>query len=375
MSREDFASKMYELGCSYSFGSGAYSTSLHLSGLGENLPQAIKLYEDMLLGAVADAQVLENVKSDYLKNRSDSKLNQSACFDALTNYMIAGPEYIAATTPSNGYISSVSSEELLQAVKDVLSKGHEIKYYGPMNEKELKAALEGNHYVAEGAQILEERYSQPRKIDAPEVLLAQYDAKQLYYYQYSNRGEAFDAAQDAAISMYNEYFGGGMNAIVFQEMREARGLAYSAPASLSSPSFAGDNYKYFAFIATQNDKMRQAIEAFDEIINDMPQSEAAFQVAKDALIGRMRTARTTGMNVIRSYQSCRRLGLSEPVDKKDFAQIQGLGLEDVCATQQKWVKGRCYKYAILGDIKDLDTKYLATLGKVKVLSLEDIFGY
>ena len=81
------------------------------------------------------------------------------------------------------------------------------------------------------------------------------------------------------------------------------------------------------------------------------------------------------MNVIRSYQSCRRLGLSEPTAKKDFAQIQGLSLEDVCATQQKWVKDRTYQYAILGDIKDLDTKYLSTLGQVKVLTLEDIFGY
>lgn len=375
MSREDFASKMYELGCSYAFGSGAYSTSLHLSGLGENLPQAIKLYEDMLLGAVADAQVLENVKSDYLKNRADSKLNQSACFSALTDYMIAGPEYIAATTPSNDYISSVSSEELLQAVKDVLSKGHEIKYYGPMNEKELKAALEGNHYVAEGAQILEERYSQPRKIDAPEVLLAQYDAKQLYYYQYSNRGEAFDAAQDAAISMYNEYFGGGMNAIVFQEMREARGLAYSAAARLGTPSYKDGDYLYYAFIATQNDKMRQAIEAFDSIINEMPQSQAAFDIAKEAIIGRMRTARVTGVNVLNSYQSCRRLGLEEPLARQNFEILQEMTLDDVIATQQKWVKDRAYCYAILGDIKDLDVKYLKTLGEVKILSLEDIFGY
>lgn len=375
MSRQDFAARMYELGCSYSFGSSDYSSLVRLSGLSENMEEAVKLYEAMLLNALADEDVLANLKSDLLKSRDDAKKEQSSCFSALTTYMAYGPEYIKQSTLSDDEIINAKSEDILAAVKEVLAKGHEVNYYGPMSESELKSTLTACHYVAEGAEMLPERYLSPVKVNESEVLLAQYDAKQIYYYQYSNRGEAFDPSESAFVTMYNEYFGGGMNAIVFQEMREARGLAYSASASLSSPSFAGDNYKYFAFIATQNDKMRQAIEAFDEIINDMPQSEAAFQVAKDALVGRMRTARTTGMNVIRSYQSCRRLGLSEPVDKKDFAQIQGLGLEDVCATQQKWVKGRCYKYAILGDIKDLDTKYLATLGKVKVLSLEDIFGY
>ena len=50
-------------------------------------------------------------------------------------------------------------------------------------------------------------------------------------------------------------------------------------------------------------------------------------------------------------------------------------LEDVKAVQAEWVKNRHYTYAILGDIKDLDTKFLGTLGPVKTVSLEEIFGY
>ena len=72
----------------------------------------------------------------------------------------------------------------------------------------------------------------------------QYDAKQLYYMQYSNRGEKFDLAADPQITLYNEYFGGGMNTIVFQEMREARGLAYSAWANLAIPTNAKGDYYY-----------------------------------------------------------------------------------------------------------------------------------
>lgn len=58
-----------------------------------------------------------------------------------------------------------------------------------------------------------------------------------------------------------------------------------------------------------------------------------------------------------------------------YDKVQGLTLDDVISTQEQWVKGRTYDYAVLGRIDDLDTDYLETLGDVEVLSLEDIFGY
>ena len=60
--------------------------------------------------------------------------------------------------------------------------------------------------------------------------------------------------------MYNEYFGGGMNSIVFQEMRESRGLAYSAWAGIVTGGKAIYPYTVQTQIATQNDKMMDAIK-------------------------------------------------------------------------------------------------------------------
>ena len=50
-------------------------------------------------------------------------------------------------------------------------------------------------------------------------------------------------------------------------------------------------------------------------------------------------------------------------------------LQDIVACQQKWVKDRTYIYGILGNAKDLDLKFLGTLGAVQEVSLDDIFGY
>lgn len=166
-----------------------------------------------------------------------------------------------------------------------------------------------------------------------------------------------------------------MNSIVFQEMREARGLAYTAQAYLADPSTLEDSYMYIAFIATQNDKMQQAIETFEDIINDMPVSQPAFDIAKKAVLSRIRTSRITGDGILWNYRATRELGLDEPLQRHMFETIRDLTIEDVIATQQQWVKDRTYDYAILGRTKDLDTDYLKTLGEIEYVSSEDMFGY
>ena len=370
-SAEEIAAKMYGLACSFRGRASSNQTTISIEGLSENMAEAVSIVRDLAANAVGNEEILANLKSDEIASRMVSKRNQSACFNALVNYVASGPEYVKKISLSNEAVAALTSEELLQKVKNVIANGCEILYYGPMSEAEVKAAVP-----------FEGKYVQLPEVETPylqtpesSVVLAQYDAKQLYYIQYSNRGEKFDAASEPGRTLYNEYFGGGMNAVVFQEMREARGLAYSAQARLIAPYSIDDNFYYIAFIATQNDKMRIAIEAFDDIINNIPESEAAFAVAKDALDSRLRTQRTTGISVLRSYCNCRRLKLTAPLDQKVFEALPDLTLADVKAIQEQWVKGRTYTYAILGDIKDLDVKYLRTLGPVKVVSLEDIFGY
>ncbi len=375
-SHDEIATELYELASDYSCHCGSTRTYITMNGLGESMEDVMEIVEDLVKNAKGDDAILSALKADLIKSRSDNKLSQRACFSALRRYVAMGGEAIRKTTLTNEQVLSLTSDELLAKVRGLFDKQHEVIYYGPASEKELKKELAENHI--ESGKTLEATTLQWPKYVSTEgnsVVLAQYDAKQLYYNQFSCDDRALSASAEAGIRLYNSYFGGGMNSIVFQEMREARSLAYSAWASLSTPFYKDGKYSYSAFIATQNDKMRQAIEAFDDIINNMPESEAAFAIAKESLVTSIRTSRTVGEAVLQSYIECRDLGLTEPLDREVYEAVQNMTLEDVKAVQQEWVKDRKYTYAILGDIKDLDTKYLSTLGPVKTVSLEEIFGY
>ncbi|MBO5685008.1 MAG: insulinase family protein, partial [Alistipes sp.] len=307
---EEQAIALYNIAGSFRMTAGGDRSQATLSGLGSEMTRVMELYEDKIANAVADEQILKNVKADMLRSRANSKHNQQSNFSALRRYVTYGGEFVEQMTLSNKELVALSSEQLLASVKNLFSKQHRVLYYGPLSQEEVKQALEQHHVVAANAEPVEHKVAVPVKTEQSVVYLAQYDAKQLYYTQFSNRGELFDVKNDAALRLYNEYFGGGMNAIVFQEMREARGLAYSAQAYMPMPSFQEIPYTFMAYIATQNDKMQQAIEAFDEIINDMPESEAAFEIAKKALLERIRTSRTVKEQLLWEYLFAKDMGVT-----------------------------------------------------------------
>ena len=374
-SAEDIASELYRLACSYGASVSGDATVISFSGLGENMGDAVALVEDLAANAVGDEDILESLKTDALKNRADAKLNQRACNSALRAYVTYGPEYIRKTTLTDAQLKALTSDELLAKVRSLLGKQHRILYYGPQESAELSRTLAAVHHVPEKPEAVV-RQRQPR-LQTPEakVIIAPYKARQFNYIQYSDRGESYDAEAQPAITLFNEYFGGGMNGIVFQEMRESRALAYSAGGSLSAPSFKEDSYAFAATIGSQNDKLKAAVTAFDEIITDMPASEKAFDIAKTAIISRLRTGRTTGIGVLNSYLNCEQLGITEPADRLVYAQVPGMTLTDLLDTKRQWIEDRTYVYGILGDPEDLDMDFLRSLGPVKTVSLEEIFGY
>ena len=375
-SLQEINMEFYQLACNFGVHPGSDRTYVTLSGLSENMPQAMALFEELLADAQVNPDAYANLANDILKARADAKLNQGANFNKLVQYAIWGANSPTTHILTNAELQAMNPQELVDRIHQINTYEHKILYYGPEKPDALVNIIRERHKVPETLKPVPDAPDfQMQETKENKVYFAQYDAKQIYFSAVSNRGEQFDATIDPILSLYNEYFSGGMNSIVFQEMREARALAYTAGAYLISPSKLKYPYVYRTFIATQNDKMLDAMRAFDGIINQMPESEQAFNLAKDALLTRMRTDRTIKENVLWTYLAMQDLGLEVDMRKALFEQIPGLTLADVKAFQEKWVKDRKYVYVVLGDEKDLDMKGLGQYGPIQKLSQEEIFGY
>lgn len=376
MTPEQVKSQFYQMACYFNVSPGSERTYVTLSGLNENLPKAMALLEKLLAEAQVNQEAYKNLANDLLKARRDAKLNQSQNFSRLTTYVQWGPKNAATNQLSEGELKAMNPDELIERIHELNSFKHRITYYGPSSQEEILDLIEKEHKVpAKLTEIPAGVEFKQQLTNDTKIFIAPYEAKQIYMSQFSNRGEKFDPAIESGRQLYSEYFGGGMNSIVFQEMRESRGLAYSAWATMSRPSKLKYNYIIRTQIATQNDKMIDAINTFNDIINNMPQSEAAFKLAKEGMIARLRTERINKSSVIWSYIYNQDLGLDNDERAKLYKDLQEMTLQDVIDFQEKWIKGRTYHYAILGDKKELDMNALKKIGTVIELSTEDIFGY
>jgi predicted Zn-dependent peptidase len=375
-SLKDLNAAFYKLACHFDVSCNTDRTYVTLSGLAEKMPQALALLEELMADAQSDGEKYANLAGDILKRRADAKLNQSANFSALLQYAIWGPKSSFTHILSAEELRRMDPAGLAGRIHAMNTFEHTILYYGPDTPDSLLAVL--SQYHTTPATLLPVPTDSPFRHEQTtknKVLLAQYDAKQIYFAAISNRGETYDPAIQPTIDLYNEYFSGNMNAIVFQEMREARGLAYSASAFLMAPSRLKHPYIYRAFIATQNDKMADAITAFNTIINEMPQSPAAFSLAREALIARLRTDRIIKDDVLWAYLRAKDLGRSTDARKDLYEAAQTLTLDDIIAFQKQWIKGRNYTYCILGDAHDLDLNALTSYGTLTKLTQEELFGY
>ena len=369
--------ELFALACDASVSCSNDKMYISVSGLSENMEAALAIIEDKIANVKGDDAILANYKADLFRSRENAKTNQRGCYSMLTSYVQYGKNNPANNQLSNKEIQALTSDELLQGLKDAVNYEQKVIYYGPMEINQVVDVVNRLHNVPEKLGKVEKVKYQYQEVKEPKIVIAPYNAKQIYMISYSNTGEKYDPAKTAIVNMYNEYFGGGMNSIVFQEMREARGLAYSASARYSSPREANDPYFFTTFIATQNDKMMDAIGAFDEIINNIPQSEGAFNIAKENILAGIRTARYKGSRVISYYLQLKELGLDKDPRKEIFEATQQFTLQDVIKFQQEVIKDRSYVIGILGSEKDLDMKALnpEKYGKVERVSLEDIFGY
>jgi len=185
----------------------------------------------------------------------------------------------------------------------------------------------------------------------------------------------FDAALIPPARIFGEYFGSGLSSIVFQEIREARGLAYSAFASYSVPR-QSDEYCYtYGFVGTQADKLIDATDALLGLMNEMPKAEMQFDMARESIVKKIDTERIIKSNIFWTYMSNMDRGINYDIRKDVYETAQTMTMEELDQFFNEHIKGKSYTYLVLGKKGEIDMNVLGEIGVVKELTLEEIFNY
>jgi predicted Zn-dependent peptidase len=372
---EQMKIEFYKLGTSFSVFNSNDRIYVMLRGLSENMEKAVALFESLLADAQPNAEALENLKSDILKGREDSKKNVQAIFGNLVAFGMYGPKNSATNIIPEKQLKAMQPDELIQLIRSLTSYEHTVLYYGSHESDHLISMLNTHHRTpATLAKIPAQTKFKEKATDKNQVYVVDFDTRQAQILLLT-RSEQYNVSNVPIARMFNEYFGGSMNSVVFQELREARALAYTAMSFYQIPSELDKHSWSISYIATQYDKMQDAIGGLNDLMNNMPLSDKSFGIARNSIVSAIRTERITKNSVLMSYLSNRKLGLKHDIRRDVFEKVPTYSLQDVQKFQEQYIKGKNQTILILGDKKEIDFKLLKKYGKVKVLKLTDIFGY
>jgi len=376
MTATEVKQKFYELACSFSATVWDDVINISLSGLNENMQPALALLEDVMNHAQVDKQAYDDLVKRILKGREDAKKNQRNYYATLCEYGIYGPRNSYRDIVSEQQLKNTDPQVFVDLVKKLGSYEHSVDYYGPLDVKEVTAIIDKTHQTAKKLQAVpQNNYYVKQVANQNEVWIAPYDAKNIYMRAYHHENRDWKIGEAAVQAVFNEYFGGGMNGIVFQEMREARGLAYNASAFYSRPGRKGEKESFYTHIITQNDKMMDCINHFHQIMNELPASENAFNIAKEGLTKQLASLRTTKMGIISKWHSMKELGLDYDLNQRIYEGLGKVTLQDVVNFEKANMADKPLRYLILGDEKELDVKSLEKIGSIRRLTTEEVFGY
>ena len=375
-SAEELQKEFYKLGCSFDVFSSQEQVYVSLSGLDANFEKGLALFESVLKNPKPDQQALQDMIGGILKERKDAKLNKSIIHSqAMVNYAKYGPKNPFTNIIPEKDLKKIRPAELVAMIKSIPTYEHHILYYGPRATDTLAQVLNTSHLVPATLKPVPPLKTF-KELDFPErnVYWTDFNMVQAELI-FLTKSFNYDSKFVPTITLYNEYFGGNMGSIVFQELRESKALAYSASSRYSNASRKDRANYILSYIGTQSDKLPEATAGMQALLNDMPLAEANFANAKESIINSIATERITKSNILFDYERSRRLGLEYDIRRDIYQNVNSLSFDDMKKFQQQFIKGQNQVILVIGSKDRLTFKELAKYGKVRQLSLKEIFGY
>lgn len=394
--------EFYKLGCSFAVSSSQDRVLISLSGLDSNLEPALRLFEQLLNNPRPDAAALKNQVAGILKQRQDAKLNKGVILNqAMLNYAKYGPRNPFTDVVPKAQLKMLKPEQLTALLKSLPTYQHRVLYYGPRsinsvaysNKEDMALVQKMGHgtirFDKNGVtEIIGTDHRTPAilKPTPPAKDFAEQPLKdkKVYWVDYNmvqaeilflTKGDIYDRTMAPTVALYNEYFGGGMGSIVFQDLRESKALAYSAMSRYANADKTGRSNYILSYIGTQSDKLPEAMSGMESLLTDMPLADANLAIAKQSIRNSIATDRITHEGVLLSYERARRLGLDYDLRRDVYDQTQNMTFAELQKFQQAKIRGQNQVILVIGSKDRLNFKELAKYGAVQQLTLKEIFGY
>ena len=346
-----------------------------IEGFETNMEEACLLMTRQILLPKLDEKQMNSLLGSQFQRRKIEKTDNQTQSNALLGYLIYGKQSPFINRLPLDEIATLSISDLTGEFQRATDYEAEIHYVGSHPMEEVYDILSKSLPLKQGekASTSPEIRETVNYTENTVFFVPNSDAKQSSVYFFI-QGNDYSKEQTPYIDAFNQYFSGGFNGLVVQEIREYRSMAYSAGGNYVVPPLENKKAYFVGSIGTQADKTLEAIEVFHNLLTNMPQYPDRMRNIKEYLKETASVEKPHFRNAGLLYETWKRQGYTQSPATTHREAIENLNFSDVAKLYYEYIQGKPIAIAVIGNPKMIDEKALAKYGKVIKLSNSGLFS-
>ena len=357
---------------------GDVAFSINLTGPDKQLVPALRLLAHFLRSAKGDQKALKDAKDeDRIDRKSFGKQKDDVLRPAI-HRIAYGETSSYLTQLSRKEVKALKNEDLMALFRELQQYDCELFYCGRQPIEYVAAQAQQALPLSQCTKPQADTFRPFLQYDEPVVYFCHVPkSRQNYIVSYDAIGALPTQEERVKFKLWDEYFGGSMSSVLFQNVREFRSLAYSTGGSAFTTSLAQHSdasQGYVTVTGTQADKTLEALSTIDSLLRQLPMKENNLEAARQSVLNDIQnnypTFRTLGKYVANQLRD----GYVSDPNTGIARGIPSVTSQDIMQFHQKHVTSNKNRiWIVIGDRKLTDMKALARYGKVVELRKEDVY--
>lgn len=362
MNQQQFNMSMDLLGGSTSlYTSGDDRCVLRVSGLEQNMDSILSLVSRWVFKPTHDARMIAKAVDGMKANVKAAKNDSDSWQEALDEYVDYGSKSSFLRQMPIKEWGKLTGEQLHDEMMQIFTRNGYATFTGNTSPDDICAKLRQYGLVRTDVQTMPRRAFKRQKQDRPQVYYAHNKKFLQSNIYFTIPSIDFDTADQAARILFNEYFGGSMNGVVFQEIREFRSLGYSTHGDFYYDGFNLNPAFLYCFLGTQCDKTYDGVEAMRDLMVEFPERPDKLAPAIEQKVAARNSTYYGFRDIPFFVHNNMEIGWDRDRRVDITNQISRLTLDDLRAFHNKYIKGRPLVVEITGNAKKYDPKAVAKL--------------
>ncbi|MEK7390266.1 MAG: insulinase family protein [Elusimicrobiota bacterium] len=366
----EFERHLARLGTSMGFECLEDECVIEVMGLESNLEESLRLAAARFLRPNIPPDALKNLVDIEIGARQDRRQDPVALGRALGEYAARGAGSAVLADLSAQQLSALRTQDIRALLSGLLRVQRQALYTGTISP-EIIASLStlGNKTWKAAPARAPKRVGTPAR---PQVVFVHRAGMAQAHIGFLASDGPTDPAEAPIRSLYNAVIG-GMDGVIFQEIREARSLAYTSKGELKPGSRAGDDAQLWGWIGTQSDKALEAAALMADILKRTSFEPERFQTALSNVVSSYRSEAVPFREIPERLLDWERAGLGTGDPRpKLLERVLALRPQDLEALGRR-LRERTLTIFIVGDRNQIDIEGLRGLGQFREVDPDDIF--